>query len=1238
MRQDSASKGSKRPVRIGKYEVIAHIATGGMGAVYKALDTDLQRPVALKILSAEMAAKPNMVERFKREGISAAKLRHENIVAIHECGEWGGTLFLALEFVDGNDLHDYVARRGRLDVDEARQILVQAATALDHAHRNNIVHRDIKPSNFLITKYEDGRLLVKLTDLGLARQVNDDEFRVTKADSTIGTVDYMAPEQAQDSGSADIRSDIYSLGCTYYHMLSGKCPFPTGSLVERVLKHREADPPDIRALNPAVPAPVVEVLRKMLAKKPEERFQTPLQLLQALEELDHSSSSLPKARPLVAAVAPEQPTEPKLVPPTDEYMRRAPTAESPRSGLPSGPRSVGAKNRSRDRSATRTTGKRNNKRMPVWWPWAAGCAAACFTAVIAWSLLGSSERQDIEDSQTDAPQPVAKNSKPQDGKNIRAREKPVQARIGPEEPLLPRLLQPAQPLELAALRREFLGPFQEVPTPPAQAAVVRVRRLPGPGEYRSVAEALAKTAGPLVVEIHDQGPIFEPSLPEARERSLWVRAGAGYRPLWAWDASAGKEQASFLALSGGSLTLEDIDVVAKGSAGRGDDPKSLFTIRGGRLQATNCTFTVAGKYPRGIVLVKLEPRAEGAASGLRTTAAPLDSDRAAVARVHLKCCHVRGSDLTVLDVRGTSIEGLVEGSLLVGGDRPMVRIAGNDENQATLRLVRSTLVCGQNCVHWQHLAGKPISPHMKVLAWDALITRARGGADQGDMLALDDGDLVHVTWRPVNCVYAGWKRLLFSTDKSVASGSLDTWRALWSIREGDHELAEPWPQRLPSEPETLAAQEFSPYDTAALFAATGGPGPLGCELGRLPPEPHLALERTFERYPLPVMPLPESDELPAIPTSNAGLYEGERLDLTKVDLGKHLQARLRATRPGPRIVLRLTGTGKHYTSPIAVKGVSSIVICFETAGQEEPLTLLPRPQAVDENRALIEVEDGNLEMIKARFVLENKRTGSAPAHLIRIRGGNLVLTDCYLQGPLDKAPEGYQGLIHFESAANGTDDLPGALLKDSVLLSARSLLDLRGGARVRVRNCAALAVEDGLVIAPGPLPRPNVFVQLENNTLAVRKALLAASGDDGDLCGGIVVQAQHNYILNPFADDPRRGLSGQAHLVRVSGASLAHGILHWQGKENAFDSLRLVFFEGAKDEPGRQSFKDWQQLWGIPGEQDAVFLEPVKSSKAFSADPPSWQYLSLPARARAGTGTPAFGADLVRLGIMKRKG
>jgi len=347
MRQESTSKEGKRPFKLGKYEVIAHIATGGMGAVYKALDTDLKRTVALKILSPEMAGKPNMVERFKREGRSAAKLRHENVVAIYECGEYNGTHFLALEFVDGKDLQAYIARHGQLDVEEARQILVQAAKALDHAHRNHIIHRDIKPSNFLITKTEGGQLLVKLTDLGLARQMDDEACRVTKPESTIGTVDYMSPEQAQNSGSADIRSDIYSLGCTYFHMLAGKCPFPTGSMVSRILKHREAEPPDIRTLNANVPDSIYHILGKMLAKKPKDRFQTPRDLLDALENAGDFSLSMeqtiPKPllkNPTSAGKPPSNPrvkvpkSDPAEVPSTDESSPQDQTEEYVRPAKP----------------------------------------------------------------------------------------------------------------------------------------------------------------------------------------------------------------------------------------------------------------------------------------------------------------------------------------------------------------------------------------------------------------------------------------------------------------------------------------------------------------------------------------------------------------------------------------------------------------------------------------------------------------------------------------------------------------------------------------------------------------------------------------------------------------------------------------------------------------------------------------------------------------------------------------
>ena len=172
MSSESAATGSRRTVRIGKYEVIAHVATGGMGAVYRALDTEENREVALKVLTPEMAAKPAMLERFRREARHDSKLCHENIVAVYEFNEINGTYYIAMEFVEGIDLHDYIDQKGTLDPEESRQFMIQAARDLAHDHTFGIVHRDIKPSNFLLTK-KNNKVVLKLTDLGLAREAAD---------------------------------------------------------------------------------------------------------------------------------------------------------------------------------------------------------------------------------------------------------------------------------------------------------------------------------------------------------------------------------------------------------------------------------------------------------------------------------------------------------------------------------------------------------------------------------------------------------------------------------------------------------------------------------------------------------------------------------------------------------------------------------------------------------------------------------------------------------------------------------------------------------------------------------------------------------------------------------------------------------------------------------------------------------------------------------------------------------
>ncbi|QDT89238.1 serine/threonine protein kinase [Gimesia algae] len=274
---------------LGKYKIEKEIGAGGMGAVFLARDTRLNRLAALKILPRDKAENPVLVKRFKAEGQAAAHLRHENIVSVYDAGEEDGYLYIALEYVEGTDLHNLINKRKRIPIRRSLEIITQVTEALSHAYQQGIVHRDIKPANILIRL--DG--VVKLTDLGLARSIDDNtETSITRAGTTVGTVDYMAPEQARDSKAADIRSDIYSLGCTWYHMLTGRAPFSEGSLTNKLAAHATTPPPDPRELNDRVPEGIVAIIHRMMAKPQADRYQTPAELLEDLKNSNLKRSNV----------------------------------------------------------------------------------------------------------------------------------------------------------------------------------------------------------------------------------------------------------------------------------------------------------------------------------------------------------------------------------------------------------------------------------------------------------------------------------------------------------------------------------------------------------------------------------------------------------------------------------------------------------------------------------------------------------------------------------------------------------------------------------------------------------------------------------------------------------------------------------------------------------------------------------------------------------------------------------
>ncbi len=268
-----------RGQRLAHFELMEPIGVGGMAAVIRARDTQLDRFVALKILPPDTARDLENVRRFHQEARSAAKLDHENIARVFFCGEDRGLYFIAFEFVDGENLRTILERRGQLPVPEAIRIILQVATGLEHAASRNIVHRDIKPSNIIVNAH--GR--AKLVDMGLARsQLPQGDPGLTQSGVTLGTFDYISPEQALEPREADARSDIYSLGCTLYHMLTGQPPVPEGTAAKKLYHHQHLAPIDPRQLNPSIPDEVAAVLMRMMAKDPKDRYQQPIQLVHHL--------------------------------------------------------------------------------------------------------------------------------------------------------------------------------------------------------------------------------------------------------------------------------------------------------------------------------------------------------------------------------------------------------------------------------------------------------------------------------------------------------------------------------------------------------------------------------------------------------------------------------------------------------------------------------------------------------------------------------------------------------------------------------------------------------------------------------------------------------------------------------------------------------------------------------------------------------------------------------------------
>jgi serine/threonine-protein kinase len=260
---------------IGNYKIVEKIGEGGMGAVYKGIDTMLERDVAIKALRPELARQPHIVERFRAEAVTLAKLSHPNIATLHTFLREVDDYFMVMEFVRGETLDSVLRRAGGMPVDRGVNLFCQALEGIDHAHKMGIVHRDIKPANIMLTDWGS----IKVMDFGIARVLGS--ARMTKQGNIIGTIEYMSPEQVRGQ-ETDARSDIYSLGMLLYEMLTGRVPFDHNSEYELMRSQIEDAPTPPRDFAPHIPLPVEEAIMRSLAKKAEARFQSAGEFRKAL--------------------------------------------------------------------------------------------------------------------------------------------------------------------------------------------------------------------------------------------------------------------------------------------------------------------------------------------------------------------------------------------------------------------------------------------------------------------------------------------------------------------------------------------------------------------------------------------------------------------------------------------------------------------------------------------------------------------------------------------------------------------------------------------------------------------------------------------------------------------------------------------------------------------------------------------------------------------------------------------
>jgi len=1217
------SSGLLATMRLGKYRIERQLGAGGMGTVFLALDSELRRTVALKVLPKERASNPQLVRRFKSEGQSAARLEHENIVKVFEAGEIDGHLYIALEYIDGVDVQELVRKRGFLPVRRSIEIVRQVAAALQHAFERGIVHRDIKPSNLLIRK--DG--VVKLADMGLARAIDETiESSITHAGMTVGTVDYISPEQGSDSKQADIRSDLYSLGCSWFHMLTGEVPYPDGTAIDKLRAHSTARIPDPRQYNDRIPAAVVAVLQRMMSKKPDNRYQTPLELIDDLKQpsLLHRETGAADIAGLALSaseVEDEERVETGHGAGVDTLFDPGPSRRS-KPGKSASPVSR--------RDARRTDSAEESEDEPP---------------------HPDVHRPDIRRAETkrnNARQPDTRSTTKPDGKT-----KPVgkEKRTGAAHDsksardLPPRSERPGQfavshsVIDPATLKAVGFGLVVLAVVSAIGWLIWRASQDPGGDLPPSGANPFARGADdaplnipPVVKAPSKQGPVapppteitnFRPADPFPGVRDSAADAGVADVPRWVYEARertrpsaqtvivdptgsdhrTAADALNALPSAGGILefrgrgpfAIDELtvkagqDVLLRAADGSQPvlhlaDAASQINVRGGSLELNGLHLVASGRGRSAAnPLINLESATILVRNGSITLADPADASVAAVrlaapagenSRCVLENVLLRGNNLSAATLDGPG-HGLVVGNCLIAaGDAPVVTVLNPSGDgldpvavNATVELLASFAMSRNSAFACVQPAGSPPpNVHLRVrksiLEGDGSAASAVRLSPWPETLSsvLDQPRATGLHLSSEQSIWAGWSQLTLL--QSTAGGDPV------SVVD-DAQWLQFWRTPL-STGSNIAPLNPPPESEQQSIDAASVQSRLTQRFG-----PDIQLDACLDGAVLPQLPasliarLVAESARPRVPENLDAAFSGPvvTFDLNKNGLKLNRLLNGPECPDGARVIL--TASKKALIEPVVLQGKS---LRLEFDSGNEPVTFEPATRAgIDRPQALFRVENGRLDLVNARLRIPSSETSSYPLRLLQVVDGSFVVRRCILLGQFGA---GSQDVPTIEWDGGGDPSRFG-LIEDSLIAGRTQAIGGRiQGQLLEINNSIAVSGGDVLRFVTAASDKTGT-VHISRSTLSAAAAFFRIEPPADGPAGPLQV-----FVDDSIYGPPTVESNGLALLVQQARGDQTAPLDWWESRTAISD--RIQRFRVADDSRTTPQAMDeiWLRGWG----------------------------------------------------------